>query len=194
MKIYLIAEKLSHSYSPLIHKMLADYDYELKELMIDELKDFMLERNFDGLNVTIPYKTEVIKYLDELSPEAQKLNSVNTVLNKNGKLIGYNTDYYGFMHMVNQSNIDFNGKKVLVIGNGGASKTIQSALLPKKSIRSILQMITLLCCRLIILCCQTITYSCTKRTKRIRHIVCCLISYQRNTENNPNTNALLAPI
>ncbi len=128
MKIYLIAEKLSHSYSPLIHRMLGNYSYELKELKIDELETFIAKREFDGLNVTIPYKTEVIKYLDELSPEAKMLNSVNTILKKNGKLIGYNTDYFGFMYMVKKSAIDFSNKKVLIIGNGGASKTIQSAI------------------------------------------------------------------
>ncbi len=123
-KIYLIAKKLSHSFSPMIHKELADYSYSLKELEENELELFFKKREFDGLNVTIPYKTEVIKYLDEISPEAEKIGAVNTILNKNGKLYGYNTDYYGFSYATKNSGVDLFGKDVVIIGSGGASKPV----------------------------------------------------------------------
>ena len=123
-KVYLIAKKLGHSFSPLIHGYLADYDYLLKELNEDELENFLKKREFHGLNVTIPYKTEVMKYLDFLSPEAEEIGAVNTVLNKDGKLYGYNTDYFGFCYMVKSMGLSLSGKDVVIIGSGGASKPI----------------------------------------------------------------------
>ena len=125
MKIYLIAQKLSHSFSPFIHGKLADYDYQLKELNIDELDAFFKKRDFDGLNVTVPYKVEVMKYLDYVSPEAQDLGAVNTIVNRDGKLCGYNTDYYGFCYMA--QNAELCGKDVVIIGSGGASKAVVAA-------------------------------------------------------------------
>lgn len=125
MKIYLIAKKLSHSFSPEIHRHLADYSYELKELEEDELKSFFEKRQFDGLNVTVPYKTAVMKYLDFISPEAEKIGAVNTVVNKDGKLYGYNTDYFGFMYTIKKSGAVIEGKKVVIIGNGGASRPVR---------------------------------------------------------------------
>ena len=124
MKIYLIAEKLSHSFSPFIHGKLADYEYRLKELNKDELEEFFKKRDFDGLNVTVPYKVEVMKYLDFISPEAQECGAVNTVVNKNGKLCGYNTDYYGFCYMAESGGVSLEGKDVVIIGSGGASKPV----------------------------------------------------------------------
>lgn len=128
MNIYLIAEKLSHSYSPLIHSKFNKYSYDLKELPPNELVTFMTKKDFDGLNVTIPYKIDVIPYLDKLSDEAKKIGSVNTVTNVNGFLTGYNTDLYGFLYLIKSNNIDFKNKKVLILGNGGASKTVQAAV------------------------------------------------------------------
>lgn len=128
MKIYLIAEKLSHSFSPRIHSLLADYSYELCELSKNDLEDFFTKRDFDGLNVTIPYKTEVIKYLDRLSEAAAETGAVNTVVNRDNVLTGYNTDLYGFMYAVKRSGADVFGKKAVVIGSGGASKTVCAAL------------------------------------------------------------------
>ena len=125
MKCFLIAEKLSHSFSKPIHNELSDYSYEYKELKKEELPGFFKEKDFDGLNVTIPYKEEVIKYIDTLSPEAQKIGAVNTVLNKNGKLFGYNTDYYGFSYLLKEIGADVKGKKVSIIGKGGAAKTVK---------------------------------------------------------------------
>lgn len=126
--IYLIGEHLTHSYSPEIHSYLSDYNYALKELKKEELKSFFEERDFDGLNVTIPYKNEVIKYLDKISPEAEKIGAVNTVLNVNNTLTGYNTDYYGFMEMVKKSGAEVQNKRAVVIGSGGASKAVCAVL------------------------------------------------------------------
>lgn len=127
MNIYLIAEKLSHSYSPLIHEEFNKYHYELKELEKTHLKEYIRAKNFDGLNVTIPYKIDVMQYLDEISEEALKIGSINTVRNNNGHLCGYNTDLYGFMYLLRRNDIDFSGKNILILGNGGASKTVQVA-------------------------------------------------------------------
>ena len=96
MEYGLIAEKLGHSYSKEIHEMLGRYTYELKELKAEELDGFFEKREFKGINVTIPYKETVIPYLDEIDSSASKIGAVNTIVNRNGKLIGYNTDYYGF--------------------------------------------------------------------------------------------------
>ena len=124
MKCFLIAKKLSHSFSKPIHNALSDYSYEYKELLENELEDFLEERDFDGINVTIPYKTAVMEYLDEISPEAEKIGAVNTIVNKGGKLCGYNTDYYGFCYMIKEAESEISGKDVAVIGKGGAAKTI----------------------------------------------------------------------
>ena len=124
MKCYLIAKKLSHSFSKPIHNALSDYSYDYKELLENELEDFLKERDFDGLNVTIPYKTAVMSYLDDLSPEAEKIGEVNTIVNKGGQLCGYNTDYYGFCYMIKEAEAEISGKDVAVIGKGGAAKTI----------------------------------------------------------------------
>ena len=124
MNIYLIAKKLSHSFSKPIHNELADYSYEYKELDETELDLFFKEKKFDGLNVTIPYKQRIMEYLDEISPEAEKIGAVNTVVNHSGKLIGYNTDYYGFCYEIKEAGAEIKGKDVIVLGNGGAAKTV----------------------------------------------------------------------
>lgn len=124
MKCYLIAKKLGHSFSKLIHNALSDYSYEYKELEETELDGFFKEKDFDGLNVTIPYKETVIDYLDFISPEAEKIGAVNTVVNRRGKLYGYNTDYYGFLYQVKESGAEISGKDVVILGRGGAAKTV----------------------------------------------------------------------
>ena len=129
MKCGLLGRKLGHSYSPLIHKFLADYDYDLFEKEPEDLEDFLKNGDFSGLNVTIPYKKSVIPYLSELSPIAEKLGAVNTVLRRpDGSLIGHNTDYFGFRSMVSKSGLSPAGKKVLVLGSGGASNTAVAVL------------------------------------------------------------------
>lgn len=129
MKCGLLGRKLGHSYSPQIHNLLGDYSYVLFEKEPEELKNFLKNGDFSGLNVTIPYKKEVIPYLSELSPTAQKMGCVNTVLRRSdGTLYGHNTDYFGFTSLVRHAGLSVTGKKVLVLGSGGASNTAVAAL------------------------------------------------------------------
>ena len=139
MNIYLIAKKLSNSFSKPIHNELADYSYEYKELAENEVGEFLRRKEFDGLNVTIPYKQTVMEYMDEISPEVQRIGAVNTVLNKNGKLIGYNTEYYGFLHQIKESGADIIGKDAVILGTGGAAKTVICVLsdMGARSVRTV---------------------------------------------------------
>lgn len=118
-----IGEKLSHSFSKIIHNKLCDYDYELKEISRDELDDFMKKADFKAINVTIPYKQDVIPFMDEISETARKIGAVNTIVKKDGKLYGYNTDFSGMTALIIKNNISVLGKKVLILGSGGTSKT-----------------------------------------------------------------------
>lgn len=128
MRYGLIGEKLGHSYSKLIHEKLADYTYDLIPLSKEEFTAFMEEKAFTAINVTIPYKQAVIPYLDELSDSAKAIGAVNAIVNKGGKLYGYNTDYLGFLYTLRNNGIEVKGQKVLVLGNGGAAKAIVAAL------------------------------------------------------------------
>ena len=124
MRCGLLGKKLGHSYSPQIHSHLGEYSYELFEKTPDELGDFLLNGDISGLNVTMPYKKDVIPYCTELTPRAALLGAVNTIVRReDGKLIGHNTDYFGFQSMLERSGLDVAGKKVLVLGSGGASAT-----------------------------------------------------------------------
>lgn len=118
-----IGKKLTHSFSKDIHAKLAPYEYELIELSESQIKPFFEKRDFEAVNVTIPYKETVIPYLDFVSDIAKRICAVNTVVNKNGKLFGYNTDYYGMKALIEKAQIDIDGKKVLILGTGGTSKT-----------------------------------------------------------------------
>ena len=118
-KYYLLGEKLSHSYSAVIHSF-CGVDYSLRELPPEKLGEFVKSKEFDGLNVTIPYKKSIVPFLDEVDGIAEKTGAVNTVLNKNGKLIGYNIDYYGMKYALEAAKITLKGKNVLVLGSGGA--------------------------------------------------------------------------
>ena len=118
-----IGKKLTHSFSKEIHAKLADYEYELIELSEDEIADFFGKKDFSAINVTIPYKQTVIPYLDFMSDVAKRIGAVNTIVNKDGRLHGYNTDYYGMKALIEKIGIDIKGKKVLVLGTGGTSKT-----------------------------------------------------------------------
>ncbi len=123
-KIYgLLGEKLSHSLSVPIHKELGNPEYKLFELKESELEGFLRQQDLGGVNVTIPYKQAVMPFLDKISEEAREIGAVNTVVNRGGRLYGYNTDKDGFLAMVKKSGIEISGKKVMVLGNGGASKT-----------------------------------------------------------------------
>ena len=127
-KLYgLLGRKLGHSYSVPIHRELGNDDYRLIELEPEQLADFFQRGDIGGLNVTIPYKREVMKYCHVLSPEAQAIGSVNTIVRKDdGKLYGYNTDAYGFEFQIQMSGIDFKGQKTVIFGSGGASLTAQA--------------------------------------------------------------------
>lgn len=125
----LLGETLGHSYSPMIHHQLGDYDYRLFEIPRDALDAFLESGDWDGLNVTIPYKKAVVPYCGALSEEAAKLQSVNTLVRRpDGTLYGDNTDLYGFLYMMRRSGIQPAGKKALVLGSGGASVTVKAAL------------------------------------------------------------------
>ena len=129
MQCGLLGRKLGHSYSPQIHAQLASYSYSLFEKEPEELEGFLKNGNFLGLNVTIPYKKDVIPFLDQLSPVARRLGAVNTIVRRgDGSLVGHNTDYFGFRYLVQQSGLDVRRKKVLVLGSGGASNTAVAAL------------------------------------------------------------------
>ena len=129
MKCGLLGRKLGHSYSPQIHGLLGDYSYDLFEKEPEELASFLKDGDFTGINVTIPYKKDVIPYLDALSPAAQKIGSVNTIVRRaDGSLFGHNSDYFGFVSLVKHSGIAVEGKKVLVLGSGGTSNMVVTAL------------------------------------------------------------------
>ena len=128
MRYGLIGEKLGHSYSKIIHEKLADYTYDLIPLTREEFSPFMEKKDFTAINVTIPYKQAVIPYLDEMHPLAKEIGAVNTIVNKSGHYIGYNTDFYGFEYMLAHNGIQISGKKCLVLGNGGTSQTVQAVL------------------------------------------------------------------
>lgn len=118
-----IGEHLSHSFSKEIHAALADYDYILKEIPQDALCDFMTAHDFCGINVTIPYKQAVIPFLAEIQDAAKAIGAVNTIVNRDGRLCGYNTDFGGMEALIHRSGIVMRGAKVLVLGTGGTSKT-----------------------------------------------------------------------
>ena len=129
----LLGRKLGHSFSPQIHRQIGEaagrtYDYVLFEKEPEELEAFIKGGEWEGLNVTVPYKEDVIPFLDELSGEAAAIGAVNTIVRKDGKLIGYNTDYYGFMHTLDINGVRVEGAKCLVLGAGGASKAVTAVL------------------------------------------------------------------
>ena len=128
MKCGLLGRKLGHSYSPQIHAMLGSYSYALFEKEPEEIEAFLKCGDWAGINVTVPYKKSVIPYLDELTPTAEKLGAVNVIVRRNGRLIGHNTDFFGFQTMLNASKLDISGKKALVLGSGGASNTVCAVL------------------------------------------------------------------
>lgn len=126
MKYGLIGEHLTHSYSCEIHAQIADYEYELCELSPEEVGPFLEKRDFCAINVTIPYKQTVMPYLDEISETAQRIGAVNTIVNRGGVLYGDNTDFAGMRALSEHIGVSLAGKKVLILGTGGASKTAQA--------------------------------------------------------------------
>lgn len=128
-KFGLIGEKLTHSFSPHIHKLLGDYEYKLYEVAQDDFDNFMKKNDLDGFNVTIPYKQKVIPYCKELSDNAKNIGSVNLIIRKSdGTFYGDNTDYYGFSYLVGNTGKNIHGKKAIILGSGGASKTVNAVL------------------------------------------------------------------
>ena len=124
MKKYgLLGKKLGHSYSVPIHHALGNGEYKLCERQPQEIEQLLSDPDLGGLNVTIPYKQEVMQYLDSIDPAAREIGAVNTIVRRDGSLIGYNTDHIGFCRMLEHSGIGVGGKKALVLGSGGASKT-----------------------------------------------------------------------
>lgn len=128
MKYGLIGEKLSHSFSPEIHGMLGDYEYELTEIAPDSLKEFMESAPFKGINVTIPYKSAVMPYLAWTDGKAKEIGAVNTVVNRGGRLYGYNTDFYGLKALLKRVGANPKGNKTLILGTGGTSKTAMAVV------------------------------------------------------------------
>ena len=124
MEYGLIGEKLGHSFSKIIHEKLADYTYELCPLAKDELDAFMTAKQFKAINVTIPYKQDVIPHCDVLDDSAKRIGVVNTIVNRDGKLFGYNTDFAGFLYNLNAHGITLKDKKVMICGSGGTCKTV----------------------------------------------------------------------
>ncbi len=123
----LVGGALGHSFSPRIHAELGDYGYELFPMDEETFDKFFTEKDFLGVNVTIPYKKRVIPFLDEITPQAASIGAVNTVVCRGNKLHGTNTDYLGFLYMAKRAGIDFAGKKVMVLGDGGAAVTAIAA-------------------------------------------------------------------
>ena len=124
MEYGLIGARLGHSYSKIIHEMLCGYKYDLCPLPTEEeARAFLTKRQFRAINVTIPYKKLVMEYCSYIDPRAKAIGAVNTVVNKNGLLYGYNTDYLGFAHLCDAHGVDFAGRTVLILGTGGTHNT-----------------------------------------------------------------------
>ena len=123
MRYGLIGEKLGHSFSKEIHEELQPYSYDLIPLNEEEFHTFMRNKDFTGINVTIPYKQAVIPYLDEIDENAKKIHAVNCIVNHHGTLKGYNTDYQGLQYMIRKHKIECAHKKVAILGSGGTSHT-----------------------------------------------------------------------
>ena len=126
MKYGLIGGKLGHSFSKDIHEQLGAPEYELKELQPEEIEGFLAKREFRGINVTIPYKETVIPVLDEVSGRARAIGAVNTIINDRGRLIGDNTDFGGMVALLRKTGVELEGRKVLILGSGGTSKTARA--------------------------------------------------------------------
>lgn len=127
MEYGLLGEKLGHSFSPQIHRALAGYEYVLLPTPPEAVEPLLRGRDFKGLNVTIPYKRTVIPLCDEVEPQAAAIGAVNTIVNRDGRLMGYNTDIDGLIYLARRTGVDMAGKKVVILGSGGTSHTAQAA-------------------------------------------------------------------
>lgn len=133
-KYGLLGEHLSHSFSPQIHAQMADYPYGIYEVERESLGEWVQSCDLDGYNVTIPYKQEIMKYCHTLSDAAKTIGAVNTVVRRaDGTLVGDNTDYFGFSYMLDSLCMELKGRKAVILGNGGASKTVQVVLSERRA-------------------------------------------------------------
>lgn len=123
MEYGLIGDRLGHSFSKVIHESIMDYKYDLVELDENEFDIFMKARDFKAINVTIPYKRAVIDYLDEIDNNVARIGTCNVVVNKDGRLYGYNSDYYGLRELIRVNGIEIKDRKCLILGSGGTSHT-----------------------------------------------------------------------
>ena len=128
MEYGLLGEKLGHSFSPQIHRALSGYDYQLLPTPPEQVEELLRRRAFQGLNVTIPYKQTVIPFCDKVDPRAAVIGAVNTIVNRSGTLVGYNTDLDGLIYLARRTGVDMAGKKVVILGSGGTSRTAAEEL------------------------------------------------------------------
>ena len=127
MEYGLMGETLSHSYSPLIHRVFGDYDYRLYPMTPRQIEETLKARRFRGLNVTIPYKQAVLPFCDAVTPRAREVGSANTLVNRGGRIIADNTDLPGLLFMLDRAGMNLAGKKAVILGSGGTSLTAQAA-------------------------------------------------------------------
>ena len=120
----LIGHPLGHSFSKLIHEKINGFTYELLDYSKEEAVDLLKSKNFHALNVTIPYKHTVIEYLDQMDSISKATGTVNTIVNRNGLLYGYNTDYFGFKYLIKNNKVFLQNKNVLILGTGATSNTV----------------------------------------------------------------------
>ena len=136
MEYGLIGSKLGHSYSKIIHEMLCGYRYDLGPLPTEEeARAFLTRRAFKAINVTIPYKRLVMGFCSYIDPRAKAIGAVNTVVNRNGLLYGYNTDYLGFAYLADAHGVEFAGRTVLILGTGGTHNTTSAVAKDKGAAR-----------------------------------------------------------
>lgn len=136
MKYGLIGENISYSLSKRIHQLFGNEEYEICSINSVQMDELLSSKSFKGVNVTIPYKEAVIRYLDEIDESVRKIGSCNLIINKNGKLVGYNTDYFGFLELIKHSKMNLQDSNVVILGSGGTSKTVK-ACLKSLSVRNI---------------------------------------------------------
>ena len=129
----LIGERLGHSYSPRIHRFFGDYDYQLYPMPLTDMEALLRGKQFQGLNVTIPYKQAVLPFCDELSPSVRAIGSANTLVNRDGRIYAYNTDLAGMLSMLDRAGIGLTGRKVVILGSGGTSLTAQAVCRERKA-------------------------------------------------------------
>ena len=123
MKYGLIGEKLGHSFSKPLHEQLAGYTYEITEIAREDIDNFFASADFEAINVTIPYKEIALSHMDEVEPLAKEVGAVNTVVKRDGRLYGYNTDFFGMSSLIDKMRLDLRGKKTVILGTGGTAKT-----------------------------------------------------------------------